>query len=378
LRPRRIIPWLLLCLLTGCYPRLVWLPDSSGIVYTAGPRGNLLFVHDLSRGKPLVKERPGRVNVPAVSPDGRFIAVATLTGHTSGNRVRILAFDRDGREVHRSTELDWRQGRGKSYTDGPLGAEVYWAPSGTRLLVAGDNRIGFYDLKTRRLDVQSGMAGAGPLVFGGQWLAPSNKGFLLRRDNRFEFVDWNGRVQPLRDGLDDANLPDNQLKELMSTWPFIFSSGWEENSAHVGWGTYRFRFDTAKMTASLAVARPDWSDDRKLVQQKFSFGPGKATVRVVELVARNLGIGSDGGEETFGTFRLELLRPGESSFQALLPRFTGGVQLVPAPNRQLLAIDCLADSANQGPQDRFIVVLDSHGRLLSQISTVFPNLGKAE
>lgn len=373
-----IVPWLSVLLLSGCFPRLVWLPDSSGVAYTAGPRGNLLVVHDLARGKPLVKELPGRVNVPAVSPDGRLLAVALLTGQSTDNRLRILVLDRDGREIHRSDEFPWRQELGKSYTQGPLGAEVYWAPSGSRLVVAGASRVGFYDLKTRQLDVQPGMAGAGPLVFGGKCLAPQNRGFLIRRENCFELVDWSGRAQPLRDGLADANLQQDQLADMMTSWPFLFSSGWEEDAAVVSWGKHRFRFDTAKMTAHLAVIRPEWTDDGKLVQQQFSFGRGKATVRVVELAARNPGVGGDGQQGTFGTFRLDLSRPGEAKFQVLLPRISGFVQMVPAPNRQLLAIDCLVDRADQQPHERFIVILDAGGRLLSQISTVFPRLGKAE
>lgn len=375
MHPRRFIPWLALLFLTGCYPRLVWLPDSSGIVYTAGPRGNLLFVHDLSRGKPLVKELSGRVNVPAVSPDGRLLAVATLTAHQSGSRVRILALDRDGREVHRSDELPWRQDRGNSHADGHYGAEAYWSPSGGRLLVAGDNRVAFYDLKSRRLEMQAGMAGAGPLVFGGQWLCPKSKAFLLRRDNRFELVDWHGRAQPFHDGLTDTNLAD---KETMLAWPFIYSSDWDASSAHVAWGGHRLCFDTAKMAVSHVDARLEWTDDGKLVQQRFSFGKALATVRVVELEARNPNGGNDGRDGTFGTFRLELLRPGETKRHVLLPKFSGGVQLVPAPNRQRLAIDCLADSSDQQTMERLILVLDAHGRLLSQINTVFPVLGKVD
>lgn len=361
-------------LLTGCLPRVVWLPDSSGLVYTAGPGGNLLHVHDLAHGKPLVKELPGRVNVPAVSPDGRHLAVALLTGDSPNNKVRILVFDRDGRETHRSDEIAWR-GEAKLYSAKPLGADLYWEPAGTRLLIAADDRLGFYDLKTRQCRMQPGSYGPGPLIFGGEWRAASGKEILVRCDGEFAVLDWNGAVQPLRSMNAAAS---NQVRDAMSTWPAIFSSGWDGNAAEVGWNSDRFRFDVAKRTVSLSQMLPDFIDGRKIVQQRFSFGNGKASVRVVELVARNFGLGGDGQEGTFGEFRVEVLKPGETKPSVLIPKIAGCVQLVPSPNRRLLAVDCLADSADRAPQERSILVIDAAGRLISQIGTIFPKMAQAE
>lgn len=361
---------LLLC--AGCLPRVVWLPDSSGLVYTAGPGGNLLHVHDLSRGKPLVMELPGRVNVPAVSSDGRQLAVAVLSGEAPNTRVRVLVFDRDGRETHRSSEISWRSDA-KLYTAKPLGADLYWEPAGTRLLIAADDKLGFYDLKTRQCRMQQGGFGPGPLVFGGEWT--SGKEMLVRRDGEFASLDWNGMVQPLRNTNTAAS---NQVRDVMSTWPAIFSSRWHGDAGEVGWNSDRFRFDIAKRSVSLFQVLPEFAEGRKVVQQSFSFGTDKAGVRVVELVARNFGLGGDGEEGTFGVFRIEVLKPGATKPGVLLPKIAGCVQLVPSPDRRLLAVDCLADTAERGPQERIILVIDAAGRLISQVGTIFPKVGRTE
>ncbi|MBM4069229.1 MAG: hypothetical protein FJ271_09830 [Planctomycetes bacterium] len=370
----RLIICCLPLLLAGCLPRVVWLPDSSGLVYTAGPGGNLLHVHDLSRGKPLVKDLPGRVNVPAVSPDGKLLAVALLAGNSPNSRVRILVFDRAGRETHRSDEIPWH-GETKLYSARPLGAETYWEPAGTRLLIAGDDRLGFYDLKSRQFRAQPGNFGPGPLIFGGEWRGPRSKDMLVRCDGQFALLDWNGAVQSLRGLNVEAS---NQVRDAMTTWPAIFSSRWDDDIAEVGWNSDRFRFDLARRTVAFSQVLPDFADGRKVVQQRFSFGAGKPSVRVVELVARNFGLGGDGQEGTFGMFRVEVLKPGQDQPSVLVPKISGCVQLVPSPDRRLLAVDCLADSADRAPQERTILVVDAAGRLISHIGTIFPKVGQAE
>lgn len=359
-------------LLAGCLPRVVWLPDSSGLVYTAGPDGNLLHVHDLSRGNPLVKELPGRVNVPAVRSDGKQLAIALLSGDGPNGRVRILVCDRDGRETHRSEEIPWR-GEAKLYSAKPLGADLYWEPGGTRLLIAADDQLGCYDLKSGRVRMIPGSFGPGPLIFGGAWT--SGKEMLVRRNGEFALLDWSGTIEPLRNMHAAAS---NQTRDAMTTWPAIFSSRWHGDAAEVAWNSDRFRFDLGKRTVSHSQMLPDFSDGRKVVQQRFSFGTGKASVRVVELVARNFGLDGDGQEGTFGTFRVEVLKPAERKARVLLPRIAGCVQLVPSPNRQYLAVDCLADSADRAPQERSILIIDATGRLVSQIGTIFPKVGHAE
>ena len=47
----RLLGLLPALLLTGCVPGVGWMPDSSGFVYTAGPKGDQLRFFDLKSGQ---------------------------------------------------------------------------------------------------------------------------------------------------------------------------------------------------------------------------------------------------------------------------------------------------------------------------------------
>src|SRR4051794_36991668 len=97
---------------TGCVPDVAWLPDSSGIVYTttdwpgSGPdapkrRNGRLVHYDLARKGPRVVAETGTDTIrPALSPDGKQVAVAHLTWER-GNAptLRVIVFDLAGNEV---------------------------------------------------------------------------------------------------------------------------------------------------------------------------------------------------------------------------------------------------------------------------------------
>ena len=97
--------------ITGCVPSVGWLPDSSGIVYTAGKDFNQLILYDLKKGEPqvLVADTGAGTLWPAVSPDGKRIAVAKviIEPKQKQTRLQVIIYDRQGKEVQRSKTLDW-------------------------------------------------------------------------------------------------------------------------------------------------------------------------------------------------------------------------------------------------------------------------------
>src|SRR6516164_6830972 len=75
-------------LTAGCVPLgMVWLPDSSGFIYPAGKERQQLFFYDAATQKHrlLVADTGAATIIPAVSPDGKQIAVARVC--SGGNRI---------------------------------------------------------------------------------------------------------------------------------------------------------------------------------------------------------------------------------------------------------------------------------------------------
>src|SRR5262249_52509859 len=128
----------------GCVPGVCWLPDSSGIIYTGGKKYDRLLQYDLAEGKPkvLVADTGAPTLWPAVSPDGRKIAVARV-GIDGKDRatVQVILYGRDGKELKRSKVFPWvetKKGPGElapGKEEKPLAPQLFWAPRGERIVV---------------------------------------------------------------------------------------------------------------------------------------------------------------------------------------------------------------------------------------------------
>src|SRR5262245_35959121 len=103
----------LFCLfaLAGCVP-VIWLPDSSGFVYCEGGNAQRIVFYDVKKSerRVVVEKTPASTPWPAVSPEGKKIAVARLIRDKDQRRtqsMQVYIYDLQGNEIHRSPELNW-------------------------------------------------------------------------------------------------------------------------------------------------------------------------------------------------------------------------------------------------------------------------------
>jgi hypothetical protein len=182
---------------------------------------------------------------PAVSPDGRKIALARLTEAGDKGKLQILFYDLQGKEVDRSPELNWPRLQKEQTT-----TAVYWAGMSGKLIVHDFNEpgnTGIYDLAKKTLIVMPGW----PLPFGGTPIRPDEAGFLLGIDQKADppkvvWADWTGKQQPVPI---KGQLKEEQSDVLLMPW--TGTSRWDDAVAEVAYGSFRIRLDTVKLTGQV-------------------------------------------------------------------------------------------------------------------------------
>jgi Tol biopolymer transport system component len=101
----------MLLTISGCIP-VAWLPDSSGFIYTDGTDLEQLVHYDVAKGerRVLVEKMSASTFWPAVSPDGKKVAVARLVRDADQSKtqtMQVFMYDLQGKEIQRSTEFPW-------------------------------------------------------------------------------------------------------------------------------------------------------------------------------------------------------------------------------------------------------------------------------
>ncbi len=364
--PRPLLAAVLLGCCAGCLPNATWLPDSSGFVYTGGKNKDALVLYDLAKKAPRVLVEKGAGPAwPAVSPDGKRIAVALRTKAEMAVSLEVIVFDRDGKELHRSAKMKWVDAMG-----GPdmVAAQAFWVPGQDKLLLDTDGVAGFYDLKTK----SNTLFDVSVSTFRNTPIRPDGKGFLaVPKDQAKElvFVDWDGKKHPIQPPLKDAfENHDGDALAGMVFFPLMHSSHWDGSTAVVSWDDLRLKIDAEKLTATLETIKPAMSADDKVIQDQVKLAGG-AVVRAVELTKRYQKEPPPDGPQ-FGRYRLEVVKPGAKEPKTLMDD-AGFFMIYPSPDgkkavvKGAKSLDAIFTTSNPG--EDMLFVIDGAGDVTDQI-----------
>jgi hypothetical protein len=337
---------------------MVWLPDSSGFVYPAGKEREQLCFYDAATQKHrlLVADTGAATIIPALSPDGKQIAVARIrSGGNPAGTAQVLIYDRDGKEVHRSPEIVWNKADPKDKDRQTVDAMLFWDAAGKKLLVSDiankeeSIRTGIYDPTTKKMRVIDGQL----LAFGTTPIRPDGKGFLVLYGPEqwdIALVDWEGKRQKI---VLPPETTDEEYKQEILAYPWWFASRWEGDVASVAYQESRIRLDTKTLKAKLEkrpAAEARVGDF--FLQHQHTFAGG---VKVRALVHED-----EEGKQNKS--RLEIITPGKEKPRALVEQGNGLFGFSPSPDKKLLAIWCVDD----GTKNPRIYVVNSSGEIVSE------------
>jgi hypothetical protein len=345
---------------SGCIPGVTWTPDSRGFYFTAGKDYQKLYHFDVAarKARPVVADTGGSTLWPAVSPDGKRVAVAVTAPDGGRKHYQVVVYDAQGKEVQRSrsfTPTPRATDRNDKKDPGPP-FWLFWAPrgQGDKVLLQFPNSYALLDLKEDRFtDLGDGVL----WVFGNSPVRPDGKGFLALRPNAkpgekdvAAFYDWQGGKQAV------AAADAEEWNRLAV--PFLFTSRWQGDVASARVGGLEFAVDTGKRTAAVTKVRPERTGDGLVIRQSYRFGKAGTRVRVVEL-------SDDPKKENL--MRVEVLP--EDAPARVVAEKAALTTLLPSPDGKTLAVRYLLGGPGQVRADR-VVVLNAQGEVLADINTL--------
>jgi hypothetical protein len=349
---------LLLIGTTGCIPGITWLPDSSGFVCAAGHEGQNLVHFDLTKKtqRTIVSDAKGQTAWPAVSPDGKSVAMARLTGDKDkGDTLQLLIYDLNGKLKKQSKILSLPHGQEQN------SAELFWGPPENKIVVsisASPPRVGIYDLKTDELKI---LKDASAFALAGRPARSDGKGFFVTkwRDKDcvgISLVDWDGKERPIAIKPQTAN--DGDKKDML-TWPYMFTSSWQGPKAVLSSSKGRFEIDTDKLVAKFDSFNSGELNGQNLVRQQFTFPASQSVLRIMDWTKQ-----VNGGEDHRS--RLEMVDPHQKRTQTLMENDKLKA-LFPSPDGKWVAVRCVGDGKNPGDPQDMIWVIDQTGQILAKV-----------
>src|SRR5207302_9158857 len=90
---------------------------------------------------------------PAISPDGKRIAVASLKGEPmQAKTIQLTLYGFDGKKLHQSKEFAWSPAK-KDINRITSPAMLFWSPKDDMVVVSDNGETGIYNVKADTLKV---------------------------------------------------------------------------------------------------------------------------------------------------------------------------------------------------------------------------------
>ncbi len=428
--PQAVVAAVLLGL-TGCVPT-TWLPDSSGFVFVKPIpvkkedefdwRWQLVHFDIKQNSSRVVVDDIGEgTRWPAVSPDGKKIAVARFKGETFNNKcVEIVIYDFAGKQIARSKEFAWFRKVSLfqllAVASLDSGAMLFWSPRDDKLIVTDFIATGIYDVARDDFKL---IENATPVLHGGSPFRPDGKGFVAslqdaeNKPYRMAFIDMAG-VEAAIDikeleklatdvsnnkhitvfDLRDVNAPqkpaadagknkdqesNNYLAAGYGLASLLLPSGWDGDVAW--WGFTRKKVTAQLDTVKKIVRIPDAFKDLDLFSGKSNLLPGKAAPAITAAdlafdfggdVSIRIEINDDEGaiakakSNSLGSKRIVAVNHKTKKEAVLLPKVAFESMFIPSPDGKYVIL--CGGAMLGGGETPVIAVIDRDGKLISKIS----------
>lgn len=347
---KRMLAAICFIAVAGCWDHgITWLPDSSGFVYADFHARTQLRNFDLATRKVrvLVEDTKAPTYWPAVSPDGKQIAVARVlyAYDEKARSMQISRYDLNGKELSRSPALSWHINHsiGTRFGDGTkwVGTtSLFWSPQGDKIVVTDSVEgipagTAIYDIAKESLVPLKGHV----LVIGTSPIRPDGKLFFLWNYDRIAQVSMDGKEERLPPG----RLLDVEQRHVLRGG-YGDNARWEGAVAVVTGATAELRIDTEKRSVVLKDGSPRKDSEGRLISAECVFPKGGAIVRAL------LDQGWDAG--------LEVRKPGDKQPHEVSKR--GHYLFVPSPDRNWLALRGMSQGSK-------ILVIDRHGEVVAEL-----------
>lgn len=344
--------------ISGCgLPNAVlWLPDSSGIIFSEQD-GSRLVQFDLSRQASRVIVRDTNTNTPwpALRSDGKRVAVAKVEQFQTKDsdqiivRTQVLIYDLNGRLVKESSvhKRIKKLEEPSSKTECTIGqSALNWAGPPSKIIVYGEG-VAIYDcVKDNWLRLEEVF----PWPFGNMPVRPDGEGFVAGVKGRLCFVDWAGWISEFDLPLDF----DEKSNPLIG-------NEWNDDVFRLIFRNEVLEFNTSSMKASRKKKPVDLvrSDDDLTAIYRFD-----GNVSQLCLFTKHKSGDSDSKQDEW---KLEIQIPTLGKRKVLFTnreyRGLATLSFFPSPDKKKVALELV----DQRDDKRVIVVIDDSGEILATV-----------
>jgi hypothetical protein len=362
----------------GCAPGVGWLPDSSGFVFVGGTEGKQLLHFDVESGKTKVILDDAKTNTlwPAVSPDGKTIALAHLSGKGHGpSTLQVRLLNLEGKELSTSAPIVVRKKTGKGI-HGNISLrslpQLFWRPQGDKILINVDMMGLIFDVKAGTFKRTEALGQGPPIVFGPTPITPDGNGFVIfnGEERVYAIKDWDGNLHPLTPDkesvpffkklMNEANDSENQPWGIGLFSPASIGGHWAGDKARIRWANLELQIDSKNKTMSGALVKQRMADGKPLDSEYQLKG---AVVQFIRLDR------PDEQEHFPNGFAYRVRVDVKTKTRRTIIDKADEVVIIPSPDRKLLALRCAiplkdGDKLTRNDYRDRIVVLNSQGMVV--------------